>query len=89
MHVGSYPYLHSPSLWGIIPPSTGAFTMGDHSPLYWAMGSEGMNDSLWLPIAPNGLIWLSTAPYELLMTPYDFHGYLFFQVATLGFPSLS
>ena len=32
-----------------------------------------------LPIAPNGLLWLSTAPYiynELLMTPFDFHGSL-------------
>ena len=92
MHVGSFPYLHTPSLWVIIPRSTGAFTMGDHSPLYWAMGSEGMAPygSQLLQIAPNGLPWLSMAPYELLMTPFDFHGYLFFHVAMpLGFSSLS
>ena len=73
VHVGSFLYLHSPSLWGIIPPSTGSFTMGDHSPLYWVMGSEGMNGSLWLLNAPNGLIWLSMASNELLMTPSNGH----------------
>ena len=47
--------------------------MGDHSPLYWVMGSEGMNGSLWLLNAPNGLIWLSMASNELLMTPSNGH----------------
>ena len=28
-------YLHSPSLWGIIPPSTGAYTMGDDAYIDW------------------------------------------------------
>ena len=63
-----YPPL-SAQKYSIIPPSTGACTMGDPSLLYWVKGSEGTNGSLWLPISPNGLIRLSTALYELLLTP--------------------